>query len=255
MEITTSRANRLFIILAGFFLTNALIAEFVGVKIFSLEDSLGIEPIRWQLLGVGGTLNFTAGVLLWPFVFIMTDVINEYFGVRGVRLISWVAVAFICYAFLAAYVSIGLAPAGFWVEANKGLGVPDIQQAYAQIFGQGLWTIGGSVLAFLIGQLVDVLVFQRIRSITGQKMIWLRATASTAVSQLLDSFVVLYVAFVLGPQQWPIPQFLAVGTVNYVYKMIAAIALIPLLYIAHRVIDNYLGHRDAEKLRATAAAG
>jgi uncharacterized integral membrane protein (TIGR00697 family) len=254
MDITASRPNRLFLILAGLFLTNALIAEFVGVKIFSLEGTVGLAPFNWSLLGVSGTLNFTAGVLLWPFVFIMTDVINEYFGVRGVRLISWMAVAFICYAFFAAYVSIGLQPAGFWVDANKSLGVPDIQQAYAIVFGQGLWTIGGSVLAFLIGQLVDVLVFQRVRRITGGRYIWLRATVSTAVSQLLDSFVVLYVAFVLGPQHWPIPQFLAVGTVNYLYKMLAAIALIPLLYIAHRAIDAYLGHREAERLRAAAAS-
>ena len=95
MRTTDSRANRLFIVLAGFFLTNALIAEFVGVKIFSLEATLGVAPYEWRLLGVSGSLNFTAGVLLWPFVFVMTDVINEYCGLRGVRLISWVAVAFI----------------------------------------------------------------------------------------------------------------------------------------------------------------
>ncbi len=149
----------------------------------------------------------------------MTDVINEYFGVRGVRLISWIAVALIAYAFVAAYAAIALAPAGFWVDINKDMGVPDIQQAYALIFGQGLWTIGGSIVAFLVGQLVDVVIFHRILKITGDRLVWLRATASTAVSQLLDSFIVLYIAFVLGPQQWPIPQFLAVGTVNYVYKM------------------------------------
>ena len=136
MRITDSKATRLFIVLAGFFLTNALLAEFVGVKIFSLERTIGIEPIEWSLLGITGNFNFTAGVLLWPFVFVMTDIINEYFGVRGVRLISWIAVAFICYAFFAAYAVIALAPAGFWVEANSGLGVPDIQRAFALIFGR-----------------------------------------------------------------------------------------------------------------------
>lgn len=254
MRTTDSRATRLFIFLAGFFLTNALIAEFVGVKIFSLEDTLGVAPFEWQLLGVSGTLNFTAGVLLWPFVFIMTDVINEYYGVRGVRLISWIAVGFISYAFIAAYVSIALAPAGFWVDANRGLGVDDIQLAYGLVFGQGLWTITGSIVAFLIGQLIDVAVFHRIRRATGEKLIWLRATGSTAVSQLIDSFVVLYIAFVLGPQQWPIPQFLAVGTVNYFYKMLAAIALIPLLYVARRGIRAYLGADEAQRLRREAAA-
>lgn len=253
MRTTDVKANRLFIVLAGFFLTNALIAEFVGVKIFSLEATLGVAPYEWSLLGVSGNLNFTAGVLLWPFVFVMTDVINEYFGERGVRLISWVAVVFIAYAFLAAYASISLAPAGFWVEANRNLGVADIQGAYAQIFGQGLWTIAGSIVAFLAGQLVDVVVFHRIRRVTGDDHVWLRATGSTAVSQILDSFVVLYIAFVLGPQKWSMSQFLAVGTVNYIYKMAAAFAMIPLLYVARHLIKSYLGADETARLKAQAA--
>jgi uncharacterized integral membrane protein (TIGR00697 family) len=253
MRTTDQRANRLFIVLAGFFLTNALIAEFVGVKIFSFEETVGAPPFHWSLFGIEGTLNFTAGVLLWPFVFIMTDVINEYFGVRGVRLISWIAVAFIAYAFLAAYAAISLAPASFWVEANAGLGVPDVQRAFAVVFGQGLWTICGSIVAFLVGQLIDVAVFHRILKMTGERFVWLRATASTAVSQLIDSFIVLYIAFVLGPQKWSIPQFLAVGTVNYAYKMCAAIALIPLLYLARAGIKAYLGSDEARRLRREAA--
>src|SRR5678810_278029 len=231
MRTVDSRANRLFLILTGFFLTNALIGEFVGVKIFALEATLGAEPFNWSLFGIERTLNFTAGVLVWPFVFIMTDVINEYFGVRGVRLISWVAVGLIAYAFLAAYAAISLSPATFWVDINKGMGVPDIQTAYAIIFGQGLWTIFGSIIAFLVGQLIDVVIFHRILKITGERFVWFRATASTAVSQLLDSFIVLYIAFVIGPQHWSIPRFLAIGLVNYVYKMSAAVVLIPLLYI------------------------
>jgi uncharacterized integral membrane protein (TIGR00697 family) len=111
----------------------------------------------------------------------------------------------------------------------------------------------GSVVAFLIGQLIDVAVFHRIRRATGEKLVWLRATGSTAVSQFIDSFVVLYIAFVLGPQQWPIPQFLAVGTVNYLYKLGAAIALIPLLYLARGWIKAYLGEAEAARLRDEAA--
>lgn len=252
MHVSDQRANRLFVVLAGFFLTNALLAEFIGVKIFSLEATLGIAPIEWSLFGVSGTLNFTSGVLLWPVVFVMTDVINEYYGVKGVKLVSWVAVGFIAYAFLAAYISIGLAPAGFWIEANRSLGVPDIQHAYAQVFGQGLWTIIGSIVAFLIGQLVDITVFRKIRAVTGEKLIWLRATGSTAVSQFIDSFVVLYIAFVLGPQKWPIPQFLAVGMVNYTYKMLAALAMIPLLYLARSLIKRYLGNEETERLKSVA---
>ena len=253
MHLADNRSIRLFVALTGFFITDALLAEFVGVKIFSLEATLGLPDYGWSLFGISGTLTFTSGVLYWPFVFILTDLINEYYGLRGVRFVSWLAVAFISWAFIAAYIAIGLAPAPFWVQSNAQLGVPDIQHAYAQIFGQGLWTIGGSLIAFLIGQLVDVAIFRRIRRITGERLLWLRATGSTAVSQLFDSFLVLYVAFVLGPQHWPLPQFLAVGTVNYLYKMLAAVATIPLLYLVHVGVRRYLGREEIERLRHEAA--
>jgi hypothetical protein len=122
------------------------------------------------------------------------------------------------------------------------------------MFGQGLWTIGGSITAFLVGQLVDVLVFQRIRRATGERLVWLRATGSTAVSQLVDSFIVLYIAFVLGPQRWPVALFLAVGTVNYLYKLTMAVALIPLLYLGRRLIRAYLGAPGAAQLREAAVS-
>jgi queuosine precursor transporter len=247
VAVIASREARLFIALTGLFITNALIAEFVGVKIFALEDTLGVASFDWRLYGQSGSLSFTAGVMLWPVVFIMTDVINEHFGVRGVRLISWLAVAFIVYAFLFAYVAIGLAPAKWWLTVGSESGVPDMQAAFAAIFGQGMWTIGGSVTAFLVGQLIDVAVFQRIRAATGERWIWLRATGSTAISQLIDSFIVLYIAFVLGPQHWPIPLFLAVGTVNYLYKMSMAISLIPLLYVGRRLIRTYLAAPAASR--------
>lgn len=248
-----SRSTRLFVVLAGFFAANAIIAEFVGVKIFALEATFGLQPFGWNLFGQSGSLSFTAGVLLWPIVFVMTDLINEYFGRRGVRFISFLAVGLICYAFVFAYLAIGLAPAEWWVGVNAGRGVADMQAAFANVFGQGLWTIGGSVTAFLVGQLIDVGIFHRIRAATGERWIWLRATGSTAVSQLVDSFVVLYIAFVLGPQHWPVSLFLAVGTVNYAYKLTAAIALIPVIYLARRQIERYLGAGEACRLKAEAA--
>lgn len=251
--MTTDRSVRLLITLGGFFVCNALIAEFIGVKIFSLEGTLGIAPLEWNLFGRSGSLNFTAGVLIWPIVFIMTDIINEYFGRRGVQFLSWLTVGLISYAFLFAYIAIGLVPAEWWVGIAADHGVPDLQAAYGYVFGQGMWTIVGSIVAFLIGQLIDVAIFHRIRARTGERLIWLRATGSTAVSQFVDSFVVLYIAFVLGPQHWPLPLFLAVGTVNYGYKITAAILLIPLIYMGRRLIDSYLGAELAARLKAEAA--
>jgi uncharacterized integral membrane protein (TIGR00697 family) len=241
-------------VLAGFFVCNALMAEFIGIKIFALEDTLGLEAFEWKLFGQAGSLSFTAGVLLWPIVFVLTDVINEYFGKRGVRFISFMTVGLIVYAFIFAYLAIALAPAGWWVGVGQAHGVPDMQAAFALIFGQGMWTIAGSVTAFLIGQLINVAVFHRVRHVTGERMIWARATGSTLVSQLVDSFVVLYIAFVLGPQQWPISLFLAVGTVNYLYKVVAAVALTPLIYLSRNLLDRYLGAEAAAGLKARAAA-
>ncbi|HKE95770.1 MAG TPA: queuosine precursor transporter [Povalibacter sp.] len=244
-----SRATRLFVVLAAFLAVNALCAEFIGVKIFALEPTLGVGVFNWDLFGQTGSLSFTSGVLLWPFVFLMTDIINEYFGVRGVRFISWMTVALILYGFLAAYMSISLVPAEFWVSVNRDRGVPDMQAAFSNIFGQGMWTIAGSITAFLIGQLIDVAVFHRIRMLTGEKWIWLRATGSTLISQLIDSFVVLYIAFVIGPQKWPIPLFMAVATVNYAYKVLMAFLLIPLIYLLRRAIHAYLGEEAAHQLQ------
>ncbi len=250
----TNKAARLFIVLAAFLVSNAIIAEFVGVKIFALEPTFGLMPLNWNLFGQSGSLSFTSGVLLWPFVFLMTDIINEYFGRRGVRFISWLTVALIVYGFLAAYLAISLVPAQFWVAVNSERGVPDMQAAFSNIFGQGMWTIAGSVTAFLVGQLIDVTVFHRIRMLTGERWIWLRATGSTAVSQLVDSFVVLYIAFVLGPQQWPTSLFLAVATVNYGYKLLMAVLLIPLIYLTRRGIRGYLGRDTAHRLELAARA-
>jgi uncharacterized integral membrane protein (TIGR00697 family) len=161
-RLLEDRATRLFIGLAAFFCVNAVLAEFIGVKIFALEDTLGIAPLQWNLFGQTGSLNFTAGTLLWPIVFIMTDTVNEYFGKRGVRMISWLAAGLIAYGFVFAFIAIHLAPASWWVTVAQGQGVPNYQDAFAAVFGQGLWTIWGSLIAFLVGQLIDVRVFHRI---------------------------------------------------------------------------------------------
>lgn len=254
-HLLTDRKLFLFIVLGGFFVTNALVAEFIGVKIFSLEESLGIAPLNWNFFGQEGSLQFTAGVILWPVVFVMTDIINEYYGKRGVRILSFLAVGLISYSFILVFLAMWLAPAGWWITNYADQGVPDMQHAFEAVFGQSLWIIVASLVAFMIGQFVDVLVFHRIRRITGERNIGLRATGSTLVSQFIDSFVVLYIAFVLGPAQWEFSLFLAIGTVNYLYKFIMAVVLTPVIWLAHIGIDRYLGEKDAEYLKQMAAEG
>ncbi|WP_350177676.1 queuosine precursor transporter [Phaeodactylibacter sp.] len=260
VDVLEHRPTFLFILLAGFFIANALVAEFIGVKIFALEDTMGWERFNFNLFGQSGALQFSAGVLLWPIVFLMTDVINEYYGKRGIRLLSFLAVGLITYAFFMIFAAIQLAPADWWVEQNVSKGVPDMQRAFSVVLGQGLMIIVGSLIAFLVAQLVDVMSFHQIKEATGEKMIWLRATGSTLISQLVDSFVVLAVAFKLGPElvgnvePWSWAQLLAVGTVQYTYKFIMAIILTPLIYLAHYFIDNYLGHERAAAMKARAGS-
>jgi hypothetical protein len=247
------KSSILFYILGSFFIANALLAEFIGVKIFSLENSLGIEPIKLSFFGKTDlSFNLTAGVLLWPVVFIMTDIINEYFGRRGVRFLSFTAAILIAYAFLMVFFAIGLSPAEFWIERNTPSGVINMDLAFNTVFGQGLWIIIGSLTAFLIGQLVDVTVFHYLRSFTGSRKIWIRATGSTLVSQFIDSFVVLFIAFYIGAG-WELSLVLAIGVVNYIYKFCIAVVLTPLLYLLHSLIDLYLGKELSEKLIEEAA--
>ncbi|MFN7493364.1 MAG: queuosine precursor transporter, partial [Cyclobacteriaceae bacterium] len=198
MNLTTEeKKNRLFILLAAVFLTNAIIAELIGVKIFSGETTLGLDPAHLNILGFTMDFNLTAGAVIWPIVFITSDLINEYFGKPGIKRISYLAAFFIAYSFIVIFVTIKLPPAQWWLDANSkdpAGNYFNMDFAFNKILGQGQRIIIGSLAAFLIGQLVDVYVFQRLRQLTGPKMLWLRATGSTVISQLIDSFVVLYIA-------------------------------------------------------------
>ncbi len=251
-----SRKTNLFIILGSIFLTNAILAEIIGVKIFSAEKTLGFDPVNWTFFGEYLLdFNLTAGAVIWPVVFITTDIINEYFGKKGVKKISFITAGLIAYAFIVIMIVTKLVPADFWLDVNAT--TPDgesfnISYAFNTIFRQGLGIIIGSLTAFLLGQLIDVYVFQKLRAVTGENKIWLRATGSTLVSQFIDSFVVLGIAFYIFGN-WSLSQIIAVGIMNYIYKMTVAIALTPLLYLAHGIIDRYLGERLAVEMMEEAS--
>ncbi len=255
MESTLDqKRSRLFVILAGIFITNALMAEMIGVKIFSAETTVGLQPAHLNILGFTMDFNLTAGVIIWPIVFITTDLINEYFGKPGVKRISYLTAILIAYAFIVLLLAIDLPPADWWLNENKTDtqgNFFNINYAFGKIFGQGQRIIIGSLTAFILGQLIDVFVFHRLRNVTGGKLLWLRSTGSTLVSQFIDSFVVLYIAFA---GTYPHKLIIAIGITNYIYKFAVAILLTPLIYFGHSLIDNYLGRENAEKLSEEAAS-
>ena len=233
--IKPDKLNNLYVVLSGIFIVNALVAELAGSKIFSLERLLGIPNHQ--------NLNLSVGVIIWPFVFVFSDIINEYFGKIGVRRISFFTAILLCYSFLIIFIGTNLPPARFWLNLNhtdpSGVAF-NIDYAYSAVFRQSLGIIVGSVTAFLISQMIDVYSFIYIKAFTGHKKLWLRATGSTIISQLFDSFVILFIAFyVLG--NWTFKDVISVGIVQYIYKVVLAVAFTPLIYVIHFFVDKYLG--------------
>lgn len=240
--VTSSRRDTIFIILAGIFITNAVVAEVIGGKLITI-DTL-------SLLGINlGSYTLSMGILPWPIVFLTTDLINEYFGRKGVRRLSLLTAALIAYAFVVIMLAMQ-------VPASPFSNVGDAE--FNKVLGQSQLIIVGSIVAFLVGQLVDVFVFWFLRQKTGGKMLWLRATGSTVVSQLIDSFIVLGIAFYIPdlfnfydkpPEKlMTFSTFIAIGFTGYLFKLFIAVVLTPVIYLVHGIIDNYLGKEDAQNL-------
>src|SRR5919202_1529834 len=159
-DILKNKPTKLFLGMTAFFCCNALIAESIGTKIFSLEKLFGLPPANFTLFGQSGLgFNLTCGVLLWPLEFIMTDIVNEYYGPKAVRRISFTAVILIAYAFLMYFIAIGVPPADFWISSQTSNGIDNMQTSFGAIFGQGMRIIAGSLVAFMVSQLVDVAIF------------------------------------------------------------------------------------------------
>jgi uncharacterized integral membrane protein (TIGR00697 family) len=224
----------------------------VGGKIFSLEKLLGLSPANLTIFGETGlSFNLSCGVLLWPLEFIITDVINEYYGPKAVKRISYIAVSLISYAFIVFYLAINFPPADFWRGSGAANHIPDMNDAFNSIFGQGMWIIVASIIAFLVSQLVDVTIFHRIKKVTGERKVWLRATGSTVVSQLVDSLIVVIIAFKIG-KGWSWPTVLSISLLGYSYKFLVAILMTPVIYFIEGRVESYVGQETARQMKLSA---
>ena len=222
-----TRKDWIYFILGGFFISNAILAELTGGKLFSVGGfSLGPIQIDEVLLPIG--------IIPWPVVFIITDLVNEYFGKQGVRKLTFLTIGLIAYCF-------GMIFIADYIPASDNS--PIDSNVFHQVFSQSQWLIFGSIIAFGISQLVDVFVFTRFKEKTGSRMLWLRATGSTAVSQLVDTFIVQYIGFVL-PGKLVFDLFIQLAIASYAYKLAIAILITPLIYIAHKIIDQYISPMD-----------
>jgi queuosine precursor transporter len=227
-----SRKDVVYLVLAAFFISNAVLAELIGVKLILL-------PVNIPGFGQPAA---SIGVIPWPVVLIATDIMNEYFGKEGVKRITLITAAMIAYCFVIIYFSMQVPAASF---------SPVNDSVFSQVFGQSLWIIVGSLTAFIISQIVDVAVFWFFRERTKGRMLWLRSTGSTVVSQLFDSIIVVGIAFWL-PGKVSTSDFLNVAFTNYSYKLVIAIGMTPLIYVVHNMIDKFLGHEAEKMIEASA---
>ena len=234
-----TRAQKVYVVCAAVFLTALVIAEATAGKFFTVFDL----PVAVSILGMEFTsVVMTAGVLAFPITFIVTDVMNEYFGRAGIRFVTLLGLGMVAFEFLLLQAALAVPVA----EIS-----PVSQDAFGEVFGTTTRVIIGSMLAYLVGQLVDIALFHRLRQWTEGRHLWLRATGSTLGSQFIDTFVVLTVAFA---GQLAFAEIVAITLFNYGYKVVIAVGITPLVYLAHALIDRYLGHERAEALLERAEA-
>ena len=208
-----SKKDTVYVVLAGIFITNALVAELIGGKLIDV-----------------GSAVMSIGILPWPIVFVSTDLINEYFGEKGVKKLSLITAGLIAYTFFILFFAIKI--------PSSGISSVNSDQ-FKAVFGQSQLIIIGSIVAFLASQLIDVTIFHFVKKRTGNKMIWLRSTGSTVISQLFDSFIVLGIAFWL-PGIMDFKTYIISGFTGYTVKLVIAILMTPLIYLGHYLIQKYL---------------
>ncbi len=208
-----SKKDTVYVVLAGIFITNAVVAELIGGKLIDV-----------------GPAVMSIGILPWPIVFVTTDLINEYFGEKGVRKLSLITASLIAYTFI-------ILSLAMKIPSTEISSVSTSQ--FNAVFGQSQLIIVGSIIAFLASQLIDVSIFHFVKKRTGNKMIWLRSTGSTVISQLFDSFIVLGIAFWL-PGIMDTKTFLLSALTGYTVKLGIALLMTPLIYLGHYFIEKYI---------------
>jgi hypothetical protein len=242
-----AREQVLAYVLCALFVGFFVAAEVLGGKLFRFT-LFGLGP---QDLGLGDGTEFaaTAGILAFPLTFVMTDIVNEYYGRPIVKLFTWIGIGvnLLLQPVIRAAIAV---PA---ISFTPGISDQDMQRGFEIAFGQTTSIVVASLVAFALAQWLDVQVFTWLRRVTGGKYLWLRAQGSTIVSQIADTFVVIFLAFVLiprftGGEPWTAANAASVSLTNYVYKFALAVGITPVLYLVHAAVDAYLGKETAEAL-------
>ncbi|MBI2837116.1 MAG: queuosine precursor transporter [Acidobacteria bacterium] len=234
-----STQQRVYLWLTAFFVACLLIADIVGIKLFRLPFGFSFRlPFMNQPIDA---IEHTCGMLTFPVTFLLTDLINEYFGKKGARRVTYIGLTMGIFVFIVMNVAqyMPYLPASYNVDKTS----------FDAIFGSAKVMYLASLCAYLAGQMADIAIFGFLKRLTMGKSIWLRATGSTVVSQMLDSFVVTLIAFDLGrrlfadPASPPAPfvDIIKIAATGYALKFALAVAITPLIYAGHSVMRRCFG--------------
>jgi uncharacterized integral membrane protein (TIGR00697 family) len=205
------RKHRAFVFLAALFVAALVVGDFIGGKFFTFA---------------GHALS--AGIIPFPLTFVLTDVVNEFYGTEGARRLTYVGL-------VAALFVWGVINLALLLPTSIESPIPDA--VFRSAFGTSARLYFASLTAYLIGQLLDISIFQILRRLTGHRMLWLRSTGSTVLSQAIDSLSVSFV-FLVGAR--PMHFIVSNAANNYVGKLIMAVLLTPLIYLGHSFFHRHL---------------
>lgn len=222
--------TRLYLWMSAVFVTCLLLANVLGVKLFS-----------FQLLDGKLTVEHTVGMLPFPITFLLTDLLNEYYGKRAARRVTYVAFAMGALAF-------GLIYLGRIMPIREGIPGTADADSFETIFGASSLMYIASIVAFLVGSLLDISLFGFFKRLTGGRLVWFRATGSTVISQLFDSFVVTFMFFIVlqtltGGQAADLGFVFGTALTGYILKFVIAVAMTPLIYLGRWFIRVQFGLR------------
>lgn len=225
-----SRPQVLYLWLTGLFVTCLVVANTVGSKFFHFGSV--------SLFGTEIYIEHSVGMFAFPVTFLLTDLLNEYYGPRGVRRVTFIGLAMSLVAFGLYYAAVHAPPA----PAGRTF-VDDA--AFNAVIGSGGRMIIASMVAYMIGQLTDIVMFQGMKRLTRGRLLWLRATGSTIISQAVDSLsimTVLYFFSRLADGTHPDLAFTLIGAFKgYLIKFGIAVLITPLLYVGRTVAERGFG--------------
>jgi uncharacterized integral membrane protein (TIGR00697 family) len=219
--------TRLYMWLTGVFVTSLLVADITGSKFFYI-------PIF--TVGDFHFVTHSCGMLSFPITFLLTDLINEYYGKKGARRVTYLGLAMAALSFVLIFTA-RMMP----VAAES----PIPNDVFNQVFAMSNRLYIASLTAYLVGQLCDIWLFGILKRLTSGRMVWLRATGSTVVSQAIDSFLVTFILFYGNPKPdgsvLPFNDILHIAATGYILKFLIAIALTPVIYAGRRFIHVKFG--------------